>query len=145
MLSDPMKDAVRYIKYRMRSRKEIEDQLLKKGYSQEEVDEVIEKLEEQKLVDDRVFASLYVSDGLNVHHKGPFRIRQELFKLGILEEIISDSIEKELENCDLKEIAKIAIGSTERTDADKMRRKLYRKGFSSSLIDEVIDEIDEKS
>ena len=30
MLSDPMKDAVRYIKYRMRSRKEIEDQLLKR-------------------------------------------------------------------------------------------------------------------
>ncbi|PVD17723.1 RecX family transcriptional regulator [Mesotoga sp. Brook.08.105.5.1] len=145
MGSDPMKDALRYLKYRLRSRREIEVQLFKKGYSEKEIKEVIEKLEEQGLVNDGIFARLYVSDGLNVHYKGPFRLRQELLGLGISEEVIDDTIKLELDSCDLKEIGKRAAGNTELTDPDKIRRKLYRRGFSSSIIDEIIEEIKEKS
>ncbi|HNU24222.1 MAG TPA: RecX family transcriptional regulator [Mesotoga sp.] len=45
----------------------------------------------------------------------------------------------------MKEIGKRAAGNTELTDPDKIRRKLYRRGFSSSIIDEIIEEIKEKS
>lgn len=145
MLSDPLKDALRYLRYRLRSRREIQVQLLKKGYSEKEIEEVIEKLEEQNILNDRVFARFYISDGLSVYYKGPFRLKQELLKLGVSEELIDDSMEKELENCDLKEVAKKAAGNTEHADPDKIRRKLYRKGFSSSIIDEIIDEIKQKS
>ncbi|RLL87225.1 regulatory protein RecX [Mesotoga sp. BH458_6_3_2_1] len=145
MLSDPLKDALRYLRYRLRSRKEIRTQLFKKGYSEEEIEEVIEKLEKQNLLNDRVFARFYISDGLNVYYKGPFRLKQELLKLGVSEELIRDSMDKELENCDLQEVAKKAAGNTEQTDPDKIRRKLYRKGFSSTIIDEIIGEIKQKS
>jgi len=144
MLSDPLKDALRYLRYRLRSRKEIHAQLFKKGYSEEEIEEVIGKLENQNLLNDRVFAKFYISDGLSVYYKGPFRLKQELLKLGVSEELIDDLMDKELENCDLKEIAKKAAGNTEQADPDKIRRKLYRKGFSSAIIDEVIGEIKQK-
>jgi regulatory protein len=45
----------------------------------------------------------------------------------------------------LQEVAKKAAGNTEQTDPDKIRRKLYRKGFSSTIIDEIIGEIKQKS
>ncbi len=66
-------------------------------------------------------------------------------KLGVSEEVIDDSMDRELENCDLKVVAKKAAGNTEHVDPDKIRRKLYRKGFSSSIIDEIIGEIKQKS
>ncbi len=69
MLSDPLKDALRYLRYRLRSRKEIQVHLLKKGYSEREIEEVIGKLEEQNILNDRVFARFYISDGLSVYYK----------------------------------------------------------------------------
>lgn len=145
MLSDPVKDALRYLRYRLRSKKEIHAHLFKKGYPEEEIEEVIGKLEEQNLLNDSVFARFYISDGLSVYYKGPFRLKQELLKLGVSDELIDDSMDKELENCDLKEIAKKAAGNTEQADPDKIRRKLYRKGFSSTIIDEIIADIKQKS
>jgi len=145
MLSDPLKDALRFLRYRLRSRKEIKVQLLKKGYSEKEIDEVIEKLEKQNILNDRVFARFYISDGLSVYYKGPFRLKQELLKLGVSEELINDAMDIELENCDLNEVARKAAGNIEHADPDKIRRKLYRKGFSSSIIDEIIGVIKQKS
>lgn len=141
MGSDSLKDALRYLKFRLRTRLELKEYLLRRGHSESDADSVIEKLESQSLIDDVRFAAVYVSDGLNVHYKGPFKLKMELLKLGVSQEIIEETMERELKTCDLKEVAIRSIGSGLAEDKEKIRKKLYRRGFSTATIEEVLKEI----
>ncbi|HPI18111.1 MAG: RecX family transcriptional regulator [Thermotogaceae bacterium] len=141
MKSDPVGDALRYLKFRLRSAREVQEYLSRRQYEQDEIAETIKKLEEQGLINDERFAGIYISDGLNVHYKGPFRLKMELLELGVAEETIEAAMNREMKECDLKEIIKRAIGNARAEDAEKLKRKLFRKGFSIGSIDEVLREI----
>jgi len=141
MKSDPVGDALRYLKFRLRSAREVQEYLSRRQYEQDEIAETIKKLEEQGLINDELFAGIYISDGLNVHYKGPFRLKMELLELGVAEETIEAAMNREMKECDLKEIIKRAIGNARAEDAEKLKRKLFRKGFSIGSIDEVLREI----
>jgi regulatory protein len=141
MKSDPVGDALRYLKFRLRSAREIQEYLTRRQYNQSEIVETMKKLVEQGLINDERFAGIYISDGLNVHYKGPFRLKMELLELGVAEETIEAAMNREMKECDLKEIIKRAIGNARAEDAEKLRRKLFRRGFSIGSIDEVLREI----
>ena len=141
MKSDPVGDALRYLKFRLRSAREIQEYLTRRQYDQSEIAETMKKLVEQGLINDERFAGIYISDGLNVHYKGPFRLKMELLELGVAEETIEAAMNREMKECDLKEIIKRAIGNARAEDAEKLKRKLFRKGFSIGSIDEVLREI----
>ncbi|HOY26052.1 MAG TPA: regulatory protein RecX [Mesotoga sp.] len=141
MKSDPVGDALRYLKFRLRSAREVQEYLSRRQYEQDEIAETMKKLEEQGLINDERFAGIYISDGLNVHYKGPFRLKMELLELGVAEETIEAAMNREMKECDLKEIIKRAIGNARAEDAEKLKRKLFRKGFSIGSIDEVLREI----
>lgn len=141
MKSDPVGDALRYLKFRLRSAREVQEYLSRRQYEQDEIAETIKKLEEQGLINDERFAGIYISDGLNVHYKGPFRLKMKLLELGVAEETIEEAMNREMKECDLKEIIKRAIGNARAEDAEKLKRKLFRKGFSIGSIDEVLREI----
>jgi regulatory protein len=141
MKSDPVGDALRYLKFRLRSAREIQEYLTRRQYDQSEIAETMKKLVEQGLINDERFAGIYISDGLNVHYKGPFRLKMELLELGVAEETIEAAMNREMKECDLKEIIKRAIGNARAEDAEKLRRKLFRRGFSIGSIDEVLREI----
>jgi len=132
---------LRYLKFRLRSAREVQEYLSRRQYEQDEIAETIKKLEEQGLINDERFAGIYISDGLNVHYKGPFRLKMELLELGVAEETIEAAMNREMKECDLKEIIKRAIGNARAEDAEKLKRKLFRKGFSIGSIDEVLREI----
>ena len=141
MKSDPVGDALRYLKFRLRSAREVQEYLSRRQYEQDEIAETMKKLEEQGLINDERFAGIYISDGLNVHYKGPFRLKMELLELGVAEETIEAAMNREMKECDLKEIIKRAIGNARAEYAEKLKRKLFRKGFSIGSIDEVLREI----
>ena len=141
MKSDPVGDALRYLKFRLRSAREIQEYLTRRQYDQSEIAETMKKLVEQGLINDERFAAIYISDGLNVHYKGPFRLKMELLELGVAEETIEAAMNREIKECDLKEIIKRAIGNARAEDAEKLRKKLFRRGFPIGSIDEVLREI----
>lgn len=123
---NPKSDALRLLKFRIRSEKELALRLKEKGYSNEEIEDTIKELKNKGFIDDEKFAYLYAYDSLTLHKKGPFRIRMELIKLGVDEYIIEDAINKVLSEVDLEEIKKeITKGLNEK----KAREVLYRKGF----------------
>ncbi|MDK2886104.1 MAG: regulatory protein [Thermosipho sp. (in: thermotogales)] len=123
---NPKSDALRLLKFRIRSEKELALRLKEKGYSDEEIEDTIKELKNKGFIDDEKFAYLYAYDSLTLHKKGPFRIRMELIKLGVDEYIIEDAINKVLSEVDLEEIKKeITKGLNEK----KAREVLYRKGF----------------
>ncbi|AFG35706.1 hypothetical protein Ferpe_1648 [Fervidobacterium pennivorans DSM 9078] len=124
--SDPLSVALRFIKFRARSQWEVENRLKKEGFSDEVINQTIEKLKESGFIDDEKFAYLYAYDSLVIHYKGPYRIRYELRQLHVDEYVIEDAIKKVLEEVDVQEIIEKL---TKGLDEHKKREKLYRHGF----------------
>lgn len=123
---NPKNDALRLLKFRIRSEKELAFRLRQKGYSEKEIEETINELKNKGFIDDEKFAYLYVYDSLTLYKKGPFRIKMELVRLGVDEFIIEDAIKKVLNEVDLEEIKREL---TKGLDAKKAREILHRRGF----------------
>ena len=91
--------ALTLLDYRMRSKKELEFKLLKKGYNKNTVYKVIEDLEDKGWVDDEKFCLAFGRDQINRNSIGPIALKYKLIKhidsLSLIEEI-SDKIYSEL-------------------------------------------------
>ncbi|MBE9470459.1 MAG: regulatory protein RecX, partial [Chloroflexi bacterium] len=70
--------AYRYLSYRPRSEGEVRQRLLRHGFANEEVDEAIAKLKEQKLIDDFAFAQFWKDSRLSFRPKSKRLIAREL-------------------------------------------------------------------
>ena len=66
--------ALKSLKTRFKSVKELKDSLLKKQYPQEYVDRAIDKLLKQGYLDDSSFAKAYINQQLVTTSKGPVKI-----------------------------------------------------------------------
>ncbi len=124
--TDPLNIALRFIKFRMRSKWEVENKLRKEGFSEETIGQIIQKLVENGLIADEKFAYLYAYDSLVIHYKGPYRIRYELRQLHVDDYVIEDALKKALSEVDVDEIIEKL---TQGLDEKKKREKLYRHGF----------------
>lgn len=92
--------ALRYVGRDMYSKEEIARKLLAQGYAYSTVSEVINRLEEQKLIDDVAFARTYADDVGDLRLIGSQRIIYDLRSKGIDESILSSlpfPKEKEME------------------------------------------------
>jgi regulatory protein len=144
--------ALYFLSHRMRSEREVADHLRKKGASDDVIAEVLDKLRENKYVDDREFAFAYVRTQKQTAAKGPYVIRKELKKLGVAEEWIEQSLAvysfdeqvetaKSLYEKAKKQRAKQSL----RQWKYQIEQLLYRKGFPQEVIDQVLSsERDEK-
>lgn len=83
--------AIRYIGIRMRSIKEVKEYLNKKKYDNKDIENVVNKLIEQGLLNDKKFAISYVNDKIYLTKSGPDKIKNELIKLGINENDIHNA------------------------------------------------------
>lgn len=130
-----LKYVSRLLKYRLRSEEEVRRRLLRMGYPEEVVDEVIEKLKGSKILDDERFAYLFAKDELEIHFHGPYVIRRKLKELGVDEEIVEIGIEKALKEADLSEKVKSLFEKYK--DLRKVKEVLFRRGFDPSIVDEM--------
>src|SRR5699024_5925373 len=62
---------IHYLSYRMRTEKEIVDYLVKKEVSEMHIASTMEKLTQNKLIDDREFANSFVRTRISTSDKGP--------------------------------------------------------------------------
>ena len=86
--------ALKLLGLRSHSRKELEQKLLKKGYSGESIDKVVEKLGSQGVLDDRMFGIELIKSRSRRKPSGKLKIRMELRKKGVPESIIGDLLEE---------------------------------------------------
>ncbi|GAB6188884.1 hypothetical protein JCM30566_06230 [Marinitoga arctica] len=138
------KSAINLLKFRARSEFEIKKRLLEKGFDEKVINKVIKKLKEFKMLDDELFAYLYAYDKLTINKKGPFFIKMELIsKFHIDEDVVYKAINKVLNEVNLKEIVREIVLSQIKLKKDKRKIKeyVYKRGFESYLIEEVLDEV----
>jgi len=136
--------ALNMLAFRGRSTAELRRQLLKKGEQADEVERVIARLTEQRLLNDTDFARQYARLKLTAAGSSRFRIIQELGRKGIAKPMAEEAIEnlKEAEGIDASEsisrVAEKKWKTLARLDGQTARRRLYaflaRRGFNPDEI-----------
>ena len=87
-------EAIKYITKKMRSKKEIEEYLIKKGLNSKEIKETIKKLEDNKFINEDIYLKAYISDQINLTNNGVNKIKKNLLKLGLDNNKIDDYLSK---------------------------------------------------
>lgn len=85
---------IKYVSKRVRSEKEIRLYLEKKTFDNYLIEEILNKLKEIGLINDRNFAKAYIHDKLNLSNIGINKIKKDLLDYGIDEAIIKEEIGK---------------------------------------------------
>lgn len=134
-----------YINVRIRSKRESYDYLRKKGYDDKESEFIINKLSDDNLIDDNNFTRCFINDKFKFTNWGPYKIRNELKKHNISDELIDkymiseDLIYKKLNGLIVKQ-----INNNHKYDNIKLRSKIYNSmmnsGFKSSMIIDILND-----
>jgi len=136
------------LKFRARSRKEIEDRLKKKKFTRETINSVIEYFDKIELINDEEFASGWMKSRLT-KPLGLRRISFELKQKGITEEIIEqlkDNIKDSYNEYEVvSDLAKSKLNKLKNIELDRAKSRIYRyllsRGFSIDVINEVVSEL----
>jgi len=124
-----------FLKFRLRTEKELKDYLLKKGqannFSVEDVQKVINKLKKQGLINDQKFIESFVSQRLSFKPKSQSFLEKELLRLGIEEKIIKDYFLKNPIND--KETAFKALTNVWHRFKKKPKKERFKKAISFLL------------
>ncbi|MBO6536054.1 MAG: regulatory protein RecX [Balneolaceae bacterium] len=136
---------IRLLARRDHSRQELVQKAHKKGYTNAEIDSILDELEEKKYIRNDVFARKFAQDKFNFNHWGKQKIRMELKKKGIksydieqaLEELGNDEILEKMEYLVLKAKPRFL-----RAEKSKRRKKIFdfliRKGYDSAHVMKVL-------
>jgi len=141
--------AIRYLSYRIRTKREIELYLQKKEIEAFIIEQTVRKLVNEKLINDAQFAQSFVRDRMNQTSKGPQIIKKELIEKGInvklaTEAITEYSYEKQLDKTSKwvnRELKKSSKHSFQRR-LNNVRFKLMQKGFGQDVINDTMQNID---
>lgn len=143
-----------FLKFRIRSEKEIRDYLYKKiaktHFSRKDVETVINKLKEQELIDDQKFIDTYVKDRLAINPKSEKILKKELAQKGINKNLIEKYF---LENqIDEEKNAFLILQKKwsrfknldKKKQFEKSIRLLLSRGFSYELAKKAFEELNKK-
>jgi len=139
--------ALRFLKVRSRSEKEIRDHLARKSLTEAVIAQTLQDLKTLRLIDDRQFASEWIGWRL----KKPFGLRRiswELQGKGIDKEIIKEEIQNQLEGYEEEKVLEALAQrylARKRSDPQKLKRRVFaylaRRGFETEAIQKVINHL----
>ena len=137
--------AIKYIEIRLRSKKEIINYLNKMNLSTEVIDDILNKLIDNYYIDDERFSKAYINDKYNFSNNGPYKIINELVKLGINKDtaytytfdIITNEEEK------INKLINKYIKSDRKHDWYYLRNKIYNNlinlGYSKEIVLSILN------
>ncbi len=136
---------IKYIGIRLRSKKEITDYLKKMDLSIEVVDDILNKLITNKYIDDERFSQAYIKDKYNFSNNGPYKIINELVKLGIDKDMAYtytfDIITNEEEK--INKLINKYVKSDKKHDWYYLRNKIYNNlinlGYSKEIVISILN------
>ena len=138
--------SVKYIDRRLRSINELRDYLKNKEEDTIIIEEVIDKLIDYKYLDDDRFTKAFIKDKLNFTNWGDYKIKNELKRLGVSEEIIYNNISNIDDNIYYERINKIIdkdISTNKKYGGIKLKNKIYNHlltlGYSKEKVISIIN------
>jgi len=135
--------ALRYLSYRARSEAEMRKYLSDKGFSDNVSQTVIDRLKDERLINDPRFAQDWIDNRVSFRPRSQTQLRFELRNKGLSEDLIEDALqEADLDDIELACVAgKKLVGRYARLDWPDFRQKLgaalARRGFSYETVRSV--------
>ena len=140
--------ALKYLNTKMRSIKEMKE-YLKKNYEEEDINNAINRLIKENYLNDFIYASYFISDRINLSNDGPLKIKKELEKRGINNEIIEENISKfttKLQEDKVEKLIKKQIKINRNKSIMILKKKileyLINLGYDRSIIIDKLNNID---
>ena len=134
--------SLNYIEIKMRNKKEIIKYLTNKGFSSNEIEYVLEKLESLNLLNENSYIKAFINDKINLTNDGPFKIRNSLIELEFNEVDIDNYLntfnESIWEGKLIKLIDKkksLMKNKSYYMFINKLKNDLYNMGYSKELIE----------
>lgn len=143
----------RYLTFRNRSKKEMYEYLQKKNASDEIIDQIIDKLQDQGYINDEKFARAWVLARARSKPKGRTLLVMELRQKGISQDIIEQVLAEESEELpdELAQAISIIARHMEKLDGfprqavyQKVGAFLMRRGYNWGIAKKAIDSYLEK-
>lgn len=138
-------EAIRYIGRSPRAVREVQQHLQRKGYAEELIVIVLERLAEHRYVDDGQFAKQWTEHRIVSQRKGRLWVKQELKDKGLTKEHIQTAlanIDEETEFALAYELAVKKWRTTADGDAAARKRKLaaylLRRGYSLAIVNRIL-------
>lgn len=136
------------LKFRLRSENEIRQRLKRKKFAADIVESTISFLKENKFIDDKYFAKIWIESGIK-RPLGIRRLRQELRMKGIDKEIIDtqiNEIKKSYSEEDIvTNITQDKLNKIKGIEPQKAKKRVYayllRRGFSPEVVIDVFGQI----
>ena len=143
--------SLKYLNSKMRTKLEIKKYLEKKEFDNKTINETIEKLENNKAVDESLYIKAFVNDQINFSNIGPNKIINKLNTLGIDKKNSLEYINNIDKNVWLEKLEKL-INKKIKTNKkyslmmlkNKIMTSLCNDGYDKSMIVEVLSNIDIK-
>ena len=138
---------LKYIKIKLRSEYEIRENIKKNEIDKFTEEKLIKKLKDSKLIDDKTYTYAYIHDRIKFSNDGPYKIKKELLKNKIEENLIEDELNKldrkEIYEKLKKQILK-KINANNKYSNNMIKQKLINyfinQGYEKSMISEIIQD-----
>ncbi len=136
--------ALKFLDFRSHSEKELKDKLKRAGAPDDIISDVIDFLNEYRLIDDTEYAKRYARDLQNLKRYGKNRIKSELVIKGIksyiIDEVIAELPEQE-ENLLFELVKKRLKGDFEKKNCDRVMRYFIYRGYQPDEIKSCINDL----
>ena len=141
--------AINYISGKLKTKYEVRLKLKEKDFTEDIIDEVIDILEKEEYLNDRLYCEVFIEDKKQLNGYGKNKIKSLLIQKGISKSVFEDFLdefeyEKEFDNALKMGIKKLNLLSNEE-DIFKKKQKLINylayRGFSFDVINDVLREI----
>lgn len=140
-----LQQALLFLSYRARSEKEIKQNLLKHEYSENIVEQTLERLRENKLANDGEFAKTWVENRSTFRPRSRRALTMELRQKGLDEETVKTAVADVDENALAYESARKRAPRFKGQEWSEFRKKLSeylaRRGFPYSVSISVVTQI----
>ncbi len=144
--------AINYLSYRMRTKKEMYDYLIKKEVDDEHITHIMEKLIAEGLLNDQQFAEAFVRTRMNTSEKGPMLIKKELMEKGVRDTLAEEAVASYTYDTQFEKAMKLAKKKFQSGKSKSYRQQLQhvqgtllQKGFTGDVVQVVAGELqDEK-
>ena len=137
--------AFRLLSFRMRSISEMKRRLKQKSFTNDEINNVINKLIKLDFLNDAMFAKTFINEKIKNKKIGPRALRSELFPHHLSSDLINQLIEKAYKKYDINELISYHLNRKKINKSIQLNKKeltrlnnyLLRKGFEWDNISNV--------
>lgn len=141
--------AINYISGKLKTKYEVRLKLKENGFAEDVIDEVLDILEKEEYLNDKVYCEIFIEDKKKLNGYGKNKIKSLLIQKGISKNIFEDFLnefeyDEEFDNALKMGIKKLELLSNEEDNFKKKQKiinYLTYRGFGFDVINDVLKEI----